>query len=76
MHQHEKKMHARYWTGFIHGINVPTTEKTDEIEQLDVHKKIKCNDQSDHEINRLSTNENREKVNLLKMVIYSHDFMS
>lgn len=70
-----KKMHARYWTGFIHGINVPT-EKTDEIEQLDVHTKIKRNDQSDHEINRLSTNENREKVNLLKMVIYSHDFMS
>ena len=68
-------MHARYWTGFIHGINVPT-EKTDEIEQLDVHTKIKRNDQSDHEINRLSTNENREKVNLLKMVIYSHDFMS
>ena len=68
-------MHARYWTGFIHGINVPT-EKTDEIEQLDVHTKIKRNDQSDHEINRLSTNENREKVNLLKMVIYSYDFMS
>ena len=50
VHQHEK-MHARYWTGFIFGIIVPT-EKTDGIEQTDVHTKIKCNDQSDHEINR------------------------
>jgi len=50
VHQHEK-MHARYWTGFILGIIVPT-EKTDEIEQMDVHTKIKCNDQSDHDQSR------------------------
>ena len=53
VHEHEK-MHARktrYWTGFIFGIIVPT-EKTDGIKQTDVHTKIKCNDQSDHEINR------------------------